>query len=312
MATAAAAATAIAGTHEQRRLSTEVAVPQAIFEPTAPTAEGGGEVWNLATVLAEGTAGAEYRVYGDSLVSEEADRLRLWYAAADSCGMLRMEGLLWRVDPLTPVGIARWGASMADAAMDFTGAVARESMAPDTLRCRFARMAERSGRLVLPGADTLRAVMRGELVAVADAGGEFVQQTCRWFRAADAQARVATPVAMAFRRSYAGRELSAAAYAPDAPSIAVLMADEADDSAAPDLTLLDLRLDGRRLLVADPAGCLASGLRVDVTDLTGRSYSSATLSPGGSATLDLSALPAGSYLAVLTTPGAIRKEPLRL
>jgi len=268
-------------------------------------------LWDLSTVLADRVEGMEYRVYGDSLVSEEYDRVRCWYATvADSCGLLRMEGLLWRLDPLTPVVSGSWSATALPAHEAFAAALARESLANDTLGCRLERDADIAGRLVLPGADTLRAVMRRDCIGVTDAGGEYVQETRRWFAAADRRA-CALPLAAAMKRSYGGRMLREAAFVPDARDLAG-MEDRDDRSDTPDLGLLDVRLDGRTLTVTAPAGALPDDVRTDITDLSGRSYITGILSAGGILTLDLSALPPGTYIAVFTCRVAGRKEPLRL
>ncbi len=173
----------------QTRLGTQVA---------APLRGASEKIWNLSTVIADEEAGVSYRVYGDTVVSEEYDAIRCWYAT-DSQGLLRMESSLWRVDPLAPVGAGVWAPISAEATENFNGAIARESMPDDTLACSLTRQADMAGLVVLPGPDTLRAVLRSEAIGVRDAGGEYVRETRRWFAAGDSRA-CPVPVAMAGRR----------------------------------------------------------------------------------------------------------------
>lgn len=105
-----------------------------------------------------------------------------------------------------------------------------------------------------------------------------------------------------------GRTLSETAFVADSRDMAP--ADVPDDMPA--LDALAVRLDSRILTIADNDGALSAPAAVDVTDLAGRSYARGSLSAGGSATIDLGALPCGSYLAVITSGAAQRKIPLQL
>ncbi len=274
----------------QTRLGTQVA---------APLRGASEKIWNLSTVIADEEAGVSYRVYGDTVVSEEYDAIRCWYAT-DSQGLLRMESSLWRVDPLAPVGAGVWAPISAEATENFNGAIARESMPDDTLACSLTRQADMAGLVVLPGPDTLRAVLRSEAIGVRDAGGEYVRETRRWFAAGDSRA-CPVPVAMAVTQTYGGKLLSEVAFVADKSEWPDAVA------AEPDLDALHINVSGGRLTISSSTP-LEAEVSIDITDLTGRSYLYATIPAGGSsATLDLSPLPAGQYLAVLTAGHQSRK-----
>ncbi len=259
----------------------------------------------MSNVISERTFGVDYRVYGDSLLSEEYDRIRCWYDT-DSCGMLRMEGLLWRLDPVRHVLAGCWRGVGLDSGDSFMAIVERESMPRDTLSCRLERKADEGGLLILPGPDTVAVVMRRELVGVTDMAGEYLQECRRWFHVGDRR-RCALPVAVALTRSYGGKLLSDVAFVADSREY---VSEEYEREEQPDLSLLDVGFDGGILTIASGGGAMPYDVRADVTDLAGRSYLGGVLPAGHSSlSLNFSALPHGAYLVVLSCRESVRKEP---
>jgi len=136
----------------------EMAETRLQVEVVATLSGSNATLWDLSGVLAEDCPGVDYRVYGDSIVSEEYDGIRCWYAA-DTCGLFRMESLLWHLNPVGETATG-WRPAVADASVAFRAGVVRECMPDDTLSCRIDRKADVSGRLILPGSDTLTIVRR--------------------------------------------------------------------------------------------------------------------------------------------------------
>lgn len=285
--------------------SADVFVRSLPIEVVAPIRGESDNFWDLSNVISERPFGVDYRVYGDSLLSEEYDRIRCWYDT-DSCGMLRMEGLLWRLDPVRHLAAGCWRSVGLDSGDSFTAIVERESMPRDTLSCRLERKADECGQLILPGPDTVAVVMRRELVGVTDMAGEYLQECRRWIPAGDRR-RCALPVAVALTRSYGGKLLSDVAFVADRREY---VSEEYEREEQPDLSLLDVGFDGGILTIASGGGAMPYDVRVDVTDLAGRSYLGGIL-PAGQPSLSLSysALPHGSYLVVLCCRESVRKEP---
>ncbi len=286
-------------------LSAELFVRSLPVEVVAPMRGESDNFWDLSNVISERTFGVDYRVYGDSLLSEEYDRIRCWYDT-DSCGMLRMEGLLWRLDPVRHVLAGCWRGVGLDSGDSFMAIVERESMPRDTLSCRLERKADEGGLLILPGPDTVAVVMRRELVGVTDMAGEYLQECRRWFHVGDRR-RCALPVAVALTRSYGGKLLSDVAFVADSREY---VSEEYEREEQPDLSLLDVGFDGGILTIASGGGAMPYDVRADVTDLAGRSYLGGVLPAGHSSlSLNFSALPHGAYLVVLSCRESVRKEP---
>ena len=227
----------------------------------APIRGESDNFWDLSNVISERTFGVDYRVYGDSLLSEEYDRIRCWYDT-DSCGMLRMEGLLWRLDPVRHLAAGCWRSVGLDSGDSFTAIVERESMPRDTFACRLERKADECGQLIL----------RTGYCCCSDAartcrcdrhGGEYLQECCRWIPAGDRR-RCALPVAVALTRSYGGKLLSDVAFVADRREY---VSEEYEREEQPDLSLLDVGFDGGILTIASGGGALPYDVRVDVTDL---------------------------------------------
>ncbi len=146
--------------------------------------------------------------------------------------------------------------------------------------------------------------MRRELVGVTDMAGEYLQECRRWIPAGDRR-RCALPVAVALTRSYGGKLLSDVAFVADRREY---VSEEYEREEQPDLSLLDVGFDGGILTIASGGGALPYDVRVDVTDLAGRSYLGGIL-PAGQPSLSLSysALPHGAYLVVLCGRESVRK-----
>ena len=262
-----------------------------------------GALWNLSTILVDEAEGVTYRSYEGSLLSEECNGIRSWYST-DTCGFIRIESRLWRLDPLIPVKSGIHPDGFADYRCDFVGDVERESMPSDTLLCRLELASTQPGLLVLPGPDTINACMTRELLGISDSSGEYIQETLRWFEKSPTE-RGSLPLATVIKRSYAGNLFYDRAFVLPGTELP-----ETEETIIVDLSSLEVRCDGGRVTLTAPCPT-SEAVHLDVTDMAGRSYAYAILEPGQTmASADISSLPPGTYLAVITCRGQVRKVPL--
>ncbi len=292
MLVACAGLCASAEVHELR-LSTEVAVP---------VTSGSEKVWNLSTILAEDCQGPEYSIYSEGLVSEDFDGIRCWYGTAET-GLARVEGVLWRLDPVETALVGHWDATVIEESATMALALARESMPDDTISGSLIRSADVHGMLIL-SQDTIPAILRSETLTVCDSCVTYVRESHRWFPARGGSG-AALPVAASIRQSCNGKLMAQAAFTVD-DALKVLPEDEMIDLEALDITVSDSYLT---ISSRDP---LPEHIQVNVTDLPGRSYLTAVIESGTTGiTLSISDLPTGRYIAMLSCRELTRKFDVR-
>lgn len=92
-----------------------------------------------------------------------------------------------------------------------------------------------------------------------------------------------------------------------------LKSEDSDDETSPDtvnLSCLEVRFDGGRVTITSP-NPIDEAVNIDITNMSGRSYAHAILEPEQTtSSVDISSLPAGTYLAVITYREQVRKVPL--
>lgn len=248
-----------------------------------------GNVWDLSSpVDAEGDC--VYRVYGDSLVSEESDGVRIWYDTGNK-GIVRLETLLWRVDPDSVVEGAAWLSLPADKTSGFRGSRVRESLPSDSMVGTFRRTKDIQGILILPDMDSIPAVMTQEILTAND----YRRLVTRWFPLhSDGDCRL--PLAMSINAGYPEDDSITRTFIIDHEEMENLMV------AVTDLDIIEVSRAGNILTLTSPKP-LNNDVRIDITDLNGISLLDTVLREGDtSIDIDLSTIPVGFWMLVLSSP----------